>query len=52
MAERYDRELDDIFDLQDEITGTIAGAIWPAMTQSELDRRAGESLYRRRIDGR
>ncbi len=37
-AERYDRELDDIFDLQDEITGTIAGAIWPAMTQTELDR--------------
>ena len=30
-AERYDRDLDDIFALQDEITGTIAGRIEPEL---------------------
>ncbi len=39
-AERYDRELVDIFDLQDEITGTIAAAISPAFEQAELRRIA------------
>jgi TolB-like protein/Tfp pilus assembly protein PilF len=28
-AERYDRKLEDIFDLQDEITGTIVGRVEP-----------------------
>ncbi|MDP6690364.1 MAG: hypothetical protein QF384_12785, partial [Alphaproteobacteria bacterium] len=37
-ADRYDGQLEDIFDLQDNITNTIAGAIWPAMTKAELDR--------------
>ncbi len=37
-AERYDRELEDIFDLQDELTVTIAGAIEPAMGQAERAR--------------
>lgn len=30
-AERYDRNLDDIFALQDEVTGTIAGRIEPEL---------------------
>lgn len=30
-AERYDRELEDIFALQDEITGTVAGRIEPEL---------------------
>ncbi|HIF10003.1 MAG TPA: adenylate/guanylate cyclase domain-containing protein, partial [Sneathiellales bacterium] len=37
-AERYDRELIDIFDLQDEITGTIASAVLPAFETAELRR--------------
>ena len=37
-AERYDRELEDIFDLQDELTLTIAGAIEPALGQAERER--------------
>ena len=37
-AERYDRELDDIFALQDEITGTIVSAIGPEIDQVERDR--------------
>ncbi len=37
-AQRYDRELEDIFDLQDEITLTIAGAIEPELAQIERDR--------------
>ncbi len=34
-AERYDRELDDIFALQDEITETIANALAPAVRGAE-----------------
>lgn len=34
-AERYDRELEDIFDLQDEMTQTIAGALEPELNAAE-----------------
>lgn len=37
-AERYDRELEDIFDLQDEITNTIVGALEPEISAAERDR--------------
>ena len=37
-AERYDRSLEDIFELQDEITATIAGAIEPELAGSERKR--------------
>jgi adenylate cyclase len=37
-AERYDRELDDIFELQDEITRTIVAAIEPELGGVERDR--------------
>ena len=37
-SERYDRELEDVFDLQDEITETVVGAIEPEIVQAELDR--------------
>jgi adenylate cyclase len=37
-AERYDRDLEDIFTLQDEITETVIGAIEPQIAQAELER--------------
>lgn len=37
-AERYDRELGDVFDLQDEMTEKIVGAIEPAITKTEIQR--------------
>src|SRR5262245_7496079 len=37
-AERYDRDLTDIFSVQDEITQSVASAIEPAMAQSERQR--------------
>jgi adenylate cyclase len=37
-AERYDRNLDDIFELQDEITDTIVRAIEPEIGAAERDR--------------
>jgi len=37
-AERYDRALDDIFDLQDEITLSLVGAIEPSLRQAEIER--------------
>lgn len=37
-AERYDRGLDDIFDLQDEMTNTIVGAIAPEIGDAERTR--------------
>ncbi len=36
-AERYDRQLDDIFALQDEITRTIASAVEPELSGFERD---------------
>ena len=38
MAERYDRDLTDLFELQDEITHAIAGAIEPELLKFERDR--------------
>ena len=37
-AERYDRELKDIFDLQEEITRNVAGSIAPQIEIAELER--------------
>ena len=37
-AERYDRDLADIFDLQDELTQTIVGAIEPELAKAEQQR--------------
>ena len=37
-AERYDRNLEDIFDLQDELTQTIVGAIEPELNKAEQAR--------------
>ena len=37
-AERYDRALDDIFALQDEIAMTVLGAIEPSLHQAEMER--------------
>jgi adenylate cyclase len=40
MAERYDRDLTDLFELQDEIVTAIAGAIEPELLKSERERIA------------
>jgi adenylate cyclase len=40
MAERCDRDLTDLFELQDEITQAIAGAIEPELLKFERDRIA------------
>ena len=37
-AERYDRDLEDIFAIQDEITQSIVGAIEPALGAAEQKR--------------
>jgi len=37
-AERYDRPLGDIFDLQDEVTLNVVGAIEPSLRQAEIER--------------
>src|SRR5271155_4256866 len=37
-AERYDRPLDDIFALQDEITLNVVGAIEPSLREAEIER--------------
>jgi adenylate cyclase len=37
-AERYDRALDDVFALQDEITLSVVGAIEPSLRQAEIER--------------
>ncbi len=37
-AERYDRDLEDIFAVQDEITLTVVGAIEPELSKAEIER--------------
>jgi adenylate cyclase len=37
-AERYDRDLNDIFAVQDEITASVAGIIEPALAEAEQQR--------------
>jgi len=37
-AERYDRDMEDIFDLQDEITRNVAAAIAPQIELAEVER--------------
>ena len=37
-AERYDRSLDDIFAVQDEITISVVGAIEPSLRRAEIER--------------
>jgi adenylate cyclase len=37
-AERYDRDLNDIFAVQDEITASVAGVIEPALSEAEQQR--------------
>src|SRR5271165_4084812 len=39
-AERYDRDLTDIFAVQDEITASVSAAILPTMERSERERAA------------
>jgi adenylate cyclase len=45
MAERYDRDLTDLFELQDEIATTIAGAIEPELLKFERDRIADQPQH-------
>jgi TolB-like protein len=37
-ADRFDGALDDVFDLQDQVASSVAGAIEPKLRQSEIDR--------------
>jgi len=37
-ADRYDRDLSDIFAVQDEITASVAGVIEPALAEAEQQR--------------
>ena len=37
-SEHYDRQLDDLFEVQDDITGTVVAAIEPAIEQAEAAR--------------
>jgi adenylate cyclase len=37
-ADRFDRALDDIFELQDQVASSVVGAIEPRLRQSEIER--------------
>jgi TolB-like protein len=37
-AERFDSAIEDIFDLQDQVTASVVGAIAPKMEQAEIER--------------
>src|SRR5260370_14754612 len=45
MAERYDRDLTDLFELQDEITHAIAGAIEPELLKFARERIAEQPQH-------
>ena len=48
-AERYDRQLEDVFALQDEISRRIAAVIEPALTRAELQRSTAKQA--RNLEG-
>ena len=37
-ADRFDGTLDDVFDLQDQLTASVVGAIAPKMEEAEIER--------------
>jgi adenylate cyclase len=37
-AQRYDREMGDVFELQDEIASSVVGAIEPSLREAEIER--------------
>jgi TolB-like protein/tetratricopeptide (TPR) repeat protein len=37
-ADRFEGQLEDIFDLQDQVTGSVVGAIAPKLEQAEIER--------------
>jgi TolB-like protein len=41
-AEQYDRDLEDIFALQDEMTASIVGALVPGLQRAEIERARGK----------
>jgi tetratricopeptide (TPR) repeat protein len=45
MAERFDRDLTDLFELQDEITRIIAGALQPELLKFERDRISNQPQH-------
>ena len=45
MAERFDRDLIDLFELQDEITQMIAGALEPELLKFERNRFANQPQH-------
>ena len=47
-AERYDRRLDDVFALQDEITLNVVGAIEPSLREAEIERVKRETAGKSR----
>lgn len=44
-AERFDGATEDVFDLQDKITSSVAGAIVPQLQQAEILRAQAKSTY-------
>jgi adenylate cyclase len=49
-ADRFDGALDDIFELQDQVASSVAGAIEPKLRQSEMERALAQS-YRYTEEG-
>jgi adenylate cyclase len=43
-ADRFDGALDDIFELQDQVASSVAGAIEPKLRQSEIDRASRKPI--------
>ncbi|MEH2560725.1 adenylate/guanylate cyclase domain-containing protein [Bradyrhizobium sp. AZCC 2289] len=37
-ADRFDGGIDDLFELQDQVTGNVVGAIWPKLELAEIER--------------
>lgn len=37
-ADRFDRQLNDIFDLQDQVTSSVIGALFPQLERAEIER--------------
>lgn len=48
-ADRFDGDLEDVFELQDHVTSRVIGAIAPKLEQAEIERKAQADRQPRRL---
>jgi adenylate cyclase len=48
-ADRFDGQIEDVFELQDKVAVSVAGVIEPTLRQAEIERATQAARQRRRL---